>query len=123
MADSSILLADLKSGHCCNTEVRMLRLLLDEKEGSLYSISGFDVPCSNVNFKLSDSNLSLTSATCFSKRQYSSSWVLADAVTANYCLADIFGELTEIRSTLNEDLQSKVRVIATIKIQRLVSLS
>ncbi|KAH0899916.1 hypothetical protein HID58_049484 [Brassica napus] len=103
--------------------------------GSLYSISGFDVPCSNVNFKLSDSNLSihnrtgqsnthvavqvrqLTSATCFSKRQYSSSWVLADAVTANYCLADIFGELTEIRSTLNEDLQSKVRVIATIKIQ------
>ncbi|KAH0889207.1 hypothetical protein HID58_051636, partial [Brassica napus] len=65
----------------------------------------------------------LTSATCFSKRQYSSSWVLADAVTANYCLADIFGELTEIRSTLNEDLQSKVRVIATIKIQRLVSLS
>ncbi|WZZ39493.1 hypothetical protein YC2023_035752 [Brassica napus] len=49
--------------------------------------------------------------------------VLADAVTANYCLADIFGELTEIRSTLNEDLQSKVRVIATIKIQRLVSLS
>ncbi|KAF2566410.1 hypothetical protein F2Q68_00026792 [Brassica cretica] len=31
MADSSILLADLKSGHCCNTEVRMLRLLRDEK--------------------------------------------------------------------------------------------
>ncbi|WZZ72191.1 hypothetical protein YC2023_083561 [Brassica napus] len=94
MANSRVLLADLKAGRCSNVaEVRLLRfwearnvrkggepmsvdmLFVDENvrimpigwlrfrdrlsEGSLYTLTGFDVTRSNTNFRLSDAPFSI----------------------------------------------------------------
>ena len=61
MVPTYTLLADLRAGRCSNTaEVRLLRFWEARKvrnrltEGSVYSLSGFDVTRRNPNFRLSD---------------------------------------------------------------------
>ncbi|KAG2329636.1 hypothetical protein Bca4012_094675 [Brassica carinata] len=58
MANSYTLLANLRAGQCSNTaEVRLLRERLTE--GSVYTLSRFDVTRSNPKFKLTDGPVSI----------------------------------------------------------------
>ncbi|CAN7094749.1 replication protein A 70 kDa DNA-binding subunit A [Brassica rapa] len=171
MANSRVLLADLKAGRCSNVaEVRLLRfwearnvrkggelmsvdmLFVDENstltqgsvganhqlrfrdrlsEGSLYTLTGFDVTRSNTNFRLSDAPFSIrfNEGTELDKiptsvrpiptelfRFMPYSQILELANTGKQ-LPDIIGELSAIRSTITDRLPGARRVMLTLLLE------
>ncbi|CAN6880128.1 unnamed protein product [Brassica oleracea] len=154
MANSQVLLADLKAGRCSNVaEVRLLRfweainvrkggelmsvdmLFVDENstltqgsvganrqlrfrdrlsEGSLYTLTGFDVTRSNTNFRLSDAPFSIwfNEGTKLEK-------IPASVRPIPYLrsFSDIIGELNAIRSTITDRLPGAQRVMLTLRLE------
>ncbi|KAF8096421.1 hypothetical protein N665_0309s0047 [Sinapis alba] len=172
MANSQILLADLKAGRCSNTaEVRLLRfwearnvrkggelmsidmLFVDENstltqgsisanrqlrfrerliEGSLYTLSGFDVTRNNPNFRLSDAPLSIrfNEGTEFVEKKtepvrpiptevfrFMPYTQLISLANTGKQLPDIMGELNAIRSTITDCIPGAQRVMLTLRLE------
>ncbi|XP_024013212.1 uncharacterized protein LOC112087536 [Eutrema salsugineum] len=170
MANSPLLLADLKADHCVQPVVaRLLRfwearnvkkggellgvdmLFLDEKstvtqgsinvhclntfkhllrEGSIYTMRGFDVTRSNNNFKLCDSKFSIrfTSDTSFVEVPNSESSIpkqmlwfrsydeLLSLVNSNSELPDVIGELSMIKSIQNGETQITEHIMIQLRL-------
>ncbi|KAF2559494.1 hypothetical protein F2Q68_00015979 [Brassica cretica] len=108
----------------------------DFNEGSIYSLSGFDVTRSNNNFRLSDAPVSVRfgEGTRFTRvtdsdkviptemfrfRSYDQLLALANT---NRQLPDILGELTAIRSTISDGLHGSQRVMLTLCVERGLSV-
>ncbi|KAL0791889.1 hypothetical protein Bca101_008135 [Brassica carinata] len=100
-------------------------------EGSLYSMSGFDVTRSPNNFKISDFPLVIrfNDHTAFELltdsvnpipdemfRFRTHEQLLALANTGTH-LPDLIGELASIRSTFNDNLQGNQRVMVTLQME------
>ncbi|CAH2035718.1 unnamed protein product [Thlaspi arvense] len=99
-------------------------------EGTLYSISNFDVTCSNHHFKLCDSTISIrfTDFTKFVEIPETTQQIpkesfkfrnheeLVALANTNSDLPDIIGEVTMIRTTLNEQTQKTQRIMAQIRL-------
>ncbi|KAL0683261.1 hypothetical protein Bca4012_050109 [Brassica carinata] len=107
---------------------RLATHLTNLEEGSVYSLTGFEVTHCNQNYRLSDSSLLIrfTDSTSFKKvtepavpiplesfrfRNYSEMLGLANS---NNQLPDLIGEITAVKSTVTDPPQDKNRVMATM---------
>ncbi|WZZ35327.1 hypothetical protein YC2023_018728 [Brassica napus] len=116
---------------------RLATHLTNLEEGSVYSLTGFEVTRCNQNYRLSDSSLLIrfTDSTSFKKvtepavpiplesfrfRNYSEMLGLANS---NNQLPDLIGEITAVKSTVTDPPQDKNRVMATIKMDNDTSVT
>ncbi|KAH0885113.1 hypothetical protein HID58_061209 [Brassica napus] len=116
---------------------RLATHLTNLEEGSVYSLTGFEVTHCNQNYRLSDSSLLIrfTDSTSFKKvtepavpiplesfrfRNYSEMLGLANS---NNQLPDLIGEITAVKSTVTDPPQDKNRVMATIRMDNDTSVT
>ncbi|KAG2298749.1 hypothetical protein Bca4012_010244 [Brassica carinata] len=100
-------------------------------EGSIYTLSGFDVTRSNNNYRLSDAPVSVRfiEETAFDKvtasdkvipnemfrfRSYDQLLALANT---NRQLPDVIGELSAMRSTISDGMHGSQRVMLTLRVE------
>uniref|UniRef100_A0A0D3BNF3 DUF223 domain-containing protein n=1 Tax=Brassica oleracea var. oleracea TaxID=109376 RepID=A0A0D3BNF3_BRAOL len=101
--------------------------------GKMFSISGFDVAQCAQNYRLTDSPLLLrfSDLTDFDELaepvsplpqegfRFRNHSELAELANTNTQLPDIIGEITAVKSTVNDSLGEKDRIMATIKLDNL----
>ncbi|CAN6989704.1 unnamed protein product [Brassica oleracea var. botrytis] len=101
--------------------------------GKMFSISGFDVAQCAQNYRLTDSPLLLrfSDLTDFDELaepvsplpqegfRFRNLSELAELANTNTQLPDIIGEITAVKSTVNDSLGEKDRIMATIKLDKI----
>nr|VDD57140.1 unnamed protein product [Brassica oleracea] len=100
-------------------------------EGSIYSLSGFEVTQSNNNFRLSDAPACLHSLQRWHniRRTYDQLLALANHQTTTIFylifdgteflnVEDVFGEITVIHSTISDGIHRSQRVMLTLRVER-----
>ncbi|RID80083.1 hypothetical protein BRARA_A02776 [Brassica rapa] len=105
-------------------------------EGSIYSLSGFNVARSNPKFRLSDSPVSirLNDETFFETKtdsdkdipteifRFHSHEQLLALTNTNRELPDIVGEVSSVRSTITDGLRGPQRVMVTLRLEEDVNV-
>nr|VDC60245.1 unnamed protein product [Brassica rapa] len=100
-------------------------------EGSVYSLSGFDVARANPKFRLSDSPVSIrfNDGTFFEPKtdsdkdiptelfRFRSHEQLLALANTNRELPDIVGEVSSVRSTITDGLRGPQRVMVTLRLE------
>ncbi|KAH0936270.1 hypothetical protein HID58_013387 [Brassica napus] len=142
MAKSYTLLDNLRAGRCSNTAestvvqgsisaIRQLTFRGRLTEGSVYTLSGFDVTRSNPKFRLTDGPVSIcfNDGTAFEKlattvriiptehfrfRPYEQ---LIELANTGKQLPDVMGELRAIRSTITDHIPGAQRVMLTLRLE------
>ncbi|KAG2248749.1 hypothetical protein Bca52824_088377 [Brassica carinata] len=109
---------------------RLATHLTNLEEGSVYSLTGFEVTHCNQNYRLSDSSLLIrfTDSTSFKKVTEPAVPIPLESFRfRNYSeillLTDLIGEITAVKSTVTDPPQDKNRVMATIRMDNDTSVT
>ncbi|XP_033144119.1 uncharacterized protein LOC103848292 [Brassica rapa] len=86
-------------------------------EGSVYSLSGFDVARANPKFRLSDSPVSIRFNDGTELFRFRSHEQLLALANTNRELPDIVGEVSSVRSTITDGLRGPQRVMVTLRLE------
>lgn len=118
--------------HGTVTALRQLKFREQMSEGSVYTLSGFDVTRSNPKFRLSDAPVAIlfNEETHFEKLPASNRNIPAEhfrfrpydeireLANTNKQLPDVMGELLAIRSTITDRLPGRQRIMLTLRLER-----